>query len=458
MPRDGSGIYTLPPGTKGVPDTTIESSKYNAFADDVASDANAVRPIIAGGTGASSAAAARAALGVTSGATQVTNYDSHVFETGSFYSLSTATAAPLATNMSGTAVVLNADPNYVTLDAVDNATGLLWTRHKTGGVWSAWALHNANDKLPLAGGTLTGPLTVGGDVTAVRSGGTTGAYFFGNFGKYLYFDGTTFQLAGGGLTAPAFNGPLNGNATTATNASNAYACSGNAASANVSASCSGNAASSSSCSGNAASANFATTSGSCSGNAASASSLAAGTSINCADFHTTGNVNADGWINANLGFRSHSGGDPGFYTWSFTWGPPLTLYVSGVFVGGVSITSDYRAKKDMHPLSPMWDKGKALNPIRYKHKEYTPDKLKKAARNEGRPFIADDGIERWGFTAHELQDTLIESAATGRKDEENVLQSPNPMTVIAALTKALQEAMGRIEALEGTMLVQKAAR
>jgi hypothetical protein len=43
---------------------------------------------------------------------------------------------------------------------------------------------------------------------------------------------------------------------------------------------------------------------------------------------------------------------------------------------------------------------------------------------------------------------LIADAATGVKDDENRIQSPNPWTVIAVLTKALQEAMARIEALE----------
>lgn len=55
MPRDGSGVYSPPAGTKGSPNTTIESSKYNAFVDDLASDANAARPITAGGTGETSA-------------------------------------------------------------------------------------------------------------------------------------------------------------------------------------------------------------------------------------------------------------------------------------------------------------------------------------------------------------------------------------------------------------------
>jgi len=62
-------------------------------------------------------------------------------------------------------------------------------------------------------------------------------------------------------------------------------------------------------------------------------------------------------------------------------------------------------------------------------------------------FEADD-IERWGFLAHELQETLVPSAASCEKDAEDAIQSPNPWTVIAALTSALQEAMSRIEALE----------
>jgi hypothetical protein len=52
MPRDGSGVYSKPAGTTASPNTTIESAKYNAFADDLVTDANAARPLTAGGTGA----------------------------------------------------------------------------------------------------------------------------------------------------------------------------------------------------------------------------------------------------------------------------------------------------------------------------------------------------------------------------------------------------------------------
>lgn len=54
MPRV-NGVYQIPPGTYGVPNTTIESAKYNAFVDDIAADANAPRPVTAGGTGSATA-------------------------------------------------------------------------------------------------------------------------------------------------------------------------------------------------------------------------------------------------------------------------------------------------------------------------------------------------------------------------------------------------------------------
>jgi len=75
MPRDGSGIYTTPVGTTAVPDTTIESAKYNANVNDVAADLNAPRPIIAGGTGANNAIDAAINLGVVSGKTAIVYTD-----------------------------------------------------------------------------------------------------------------------------------------------------------------------------------------------------------------------------------------------------------------------------------------------------------------------------------------------------------------------------------------------
>jgi hypothetical protein len=54
MPRDGSGVYDVPPGTQGSPNTTILSAAYNAFLADLITDLNAARPVTAGGTGGTS--------------------------------------------------------------------------------------------------------------------------------------------------------------------------------------------------------------------------------------------------------------------------------------------------------------------------------------------------------------------------------------------------------------------
>jgi len=63
MPRDGSGVYSPPPGSnEATPNTTILSSLHNALVNDLTVDANAARPVTAGGTGATTAAAAYDAL------------------------------------------------------------------------------------------------------------------------------------------------------------------------------------------------------------------------------------------------------------------------------------------------------------------------------------------------------------------------------------------------------------
>jgi hypothetical protein len=102
---------------------------------------------------------------------------------------------------------------------------------------------------------------------------------------------------------------------------------------------------------------------------------------------------------------------------------------------------DYRIKEDVKPLASTWDDVKALRPVSYRQKE-------RKAKSGGRPLIEADPRERWGFIAHELQEDLIETAATGQKDIEDRLQAPDTLAIIAALTRTVQELQARVEALE----------
>jgi len=163
MPRDGSGTYTRPPGTIGVPDTTIESTKYNSFTADVEYDLNQPRPVPAGGTGASTPAAARDNLDAEVAGQQVTNFDTHTWEGGSFFAFSSATNPPVAAHgFIGTVQMM--DANNITVQARDldgpTSPGIVYVRHKRAGIWSAWVAEGAAQFVELAGDTMTGPLTI----------------------------------------------------------------------------------------------------------------------------------------------------------------------------------------------------------------------------------------------------------------------------------------------------------
>jgi hypothetical protein len=167
MPRDGSGIYSIPPGTQGAPDTTIESAKYNAYIADVETDLNAPRPIIAGGTGGNSPATARDNIDAERAMQVVTNYDSMVWEAGSFFSAIGATSAPVAGHAFA-GIVYGSDQNNLVLEARDlsdtNTPGLLYVREKAAGVWGAWFADVdttiVNSKVAKAGDTMTGNLLI----------------------------------------------------------------------------------------------------------------------------------------------------------------------------------------------------------------------------------------------------------------------------------------------------------
>jgi hypothetical protein len=154
----------------------------------------------------------------------------------------------------------------------------------------------------------------------------------------------------------------------------------------------------------------------------------------------TGNLFVGGSCTAN-GYMTHPGIGSAFRTNQFNidWtSSNAQLWIDTVNIGTITITSDYRIKDAVAELPSMWERAKALRPISYQLKDHAD-------------LFKSDPTERWGFIAHELQETLLESAATGYKDAPNIIQSPDPMTLFATLTKALQEAMARIEALEARL-------
>jgi hypothetical protein len=162
MPRDGSGNFTLASNTQAVSGDPISSTKFNTLVQDLEADANTDRPIVAGGTGASTALAARANLGLEIGvnvqaydaglasiAGLTTLADRSIYTTASdTYAVYTLTAAGRAilddadaaaqrtTLGLGTAAVVNTGTSGATIPLLDGAN-----------TWSAAQTFSANANL-----------------------------------------------------------------------------------------------------------------------------------------------------------------------------------------------------------------------------------------------------------------------------------------------------------------------
>lgn len=67
MARNGSGVYSLPPGSTITNGDTSDATDLNTPLADIAADLNVARPIVSGGTGAVTAAGARSNLGLAIG-------------------------------------------------------------------------------------------------------------------------------------------------------------------------------------------------------------------------------------------------------------------------------------------------------------------------------------------------------------------------------------------------------
>jgi hypothetical protein len=195
MPRDGSFYYTVPVGTDGITDQTIDSGRYNAFVHDVERDLNEPRPIVAGGTGSSSASGALTNLGAEAAEQQVTNYDSMPFLSGSFWSAPGATSEPVAGHYT-TGFVSKAGSNIV-LHAYDVTTsGVEYVRFYNGTAWTAWTGPNFGGTVTINGTLHVASDLFASDIYAWRASNPgLGAVFLGNTGRSLYYDGGSYNFA-----------------------------------------------------------------------------------------------------------------------------------------------------------------------------------------------------------------------------------------------------------------------
>ena len=144
-------------------------------------------------------------------------------------------------------------------------------------------------------------------------------------------------------------------------------------------------------------------------------------------------------------FASANSSQAGFYNRNTSDGPVVELRKDNVTVGTISVTasatayntsSDYRLKEKVVPLTGAADRVKQLKPSQFS-------------------FIADPGKTVDGFLAHEAQ-AVVPECVTGIKDEVDadgnpVYQGIDQSKLVPLLTAALQEALQKIEDLEGRL-------
>lgn len=119
MSRNGSGVYSLPAGSVVANGDVSDASDLNTPLADLEADANVARPIVAGGTGASSAADALVNLGLTATAAEINILDGATVSTAEINVLDGLTASTAELNILDGATLTVTELNYV--DGVTSA-------------------------------------------------------------------------------------------------------------------------------------------------------------------------------------------------------------------------------------------------------------------------------------------------------------------------------------------------
>ena len=144
----------------------------------------------------------------------------------------------------------------------------------------------------------------------------------------------------------------------------------------------------------------------------------------------------------SVGYASRSGTSGSFSgnTWNLFWtGSAVQVWMDTGNLGTISITSDYRIKKNVVTQTDnAVNRINALRPVSYEIQDVGIFKA--------------DGVVREGFIAHEIA-AVIPSAVDGDKDALTEDGSIQPQTlrldpIVAVLTKAVQELSARVAALE----------
>jgi hypothetical protein len=136
---------------------------------------------------------------------------------------------------------------------------------------------------------------------------------------------------------------------------------------------------------------------------------------------------------------TRSGGDAGYFNRLASDGNIITFNRQGVLVGAISVTTSataYNTTSDVRLKKNIVDAPSAAEKI-------------KAMQVRSFDWKADGSHVKYGFIAQELN-TVEPLAVTPAKTEEDVW-AIDPSKLVATLTKALQEALARIEALEAKL-------
>ena len=188
MARNGSGVYSLPSNTAAVSGDTISSTKWNSLTQDLEADMNVDRPIVAGGTGASTALAALTNLfsGASPGGADKIGFWDQSAASFAFLSLGTGLT------FNGTTLELDADLS--TLAGLTVAADNFIAGNSGGTAWEVKTPANARTSLGLVIGTnvqaYDAQLT---DIAGLTP--TDGGFIVGNGTNFVVETGATAQTS-----------------------------------------------------------------------------------------------------------------------------------------------------------------------------------------------------------------------------------------------------------------------